>query len=156
MPPITVVLADHEKLSRDACLRLLRPEKRVRVAAQARSGMETVAAAAKFKPRILLLDLDLSLGNGVALLPVLRRRSPRTRVILLIGRASEGRLLEALSYGALGYLERKGLETFLLKAIQAVDTGGAWVPRKMVAKIVDRLARLTEGSSSYQQAAVRE
>lgn len=143
MPPISVVIADRERASRVACLRLLEHEKNIKVVAEARSSLEAVIAAATLKPRILLLDLGLSRRDGIAVLSTLRQRSPRSKVILLVGRASETRLLELLSHGAQGYLEKRVLRTFLPKAVRVVNAGEAWVPRKMVGKIVDRLARLT-------------
>lgn len=138
MPSITVVIADHEKASRAACLRLLQPEKGIRVVGEARSGFEVIAAAAKLKPRVLLLALGGAPRHGVAVLPALRQKSPRTKVVLLTERASEARILDALSYGARGYLEKKDLPLFLPKAVRAVNAGGAWVPRKMVPKIIAR------------------
>jgi DNA-binding NarL/FixJ family response regulator len=151
MPSISVVIADREKARRAACLRFLQPEKRIQVVAEARSSMEAIAAAVRFKPCILLLDLSLSREKGVALLPALRQKSPRTKVILLIGRASEARILEALSHGAQGYLEKKVLRAFLPKAVRVVDAGEAWVPRKMVPKIIDRLARLTVREARWRR-----
>jgi two-component system nitrate/nitrite response regulator NarL len=142
MPPITVVIADREKASRAACLRLLGPEKGIRVVGEARSGLEAIAAA-KLTPRILLLDVHMAAGNGLTLLRLLRQKSPRTKVILLTRRASEARILDALSHGARGYLDKKVLRAFLPKAVRVVDAGQAWVPREMVAKLLDRLARLT-------------
>ena len=142
MPPITVVIADREKASRAACLRLLRPEKGIRVVGEARSGLEAIAAV-KLRPRILLLDVHMAAGNGVALLRILRQKSPRTKVILLTRRASQARILDVLAHGARGYLDKKAFRTFLPKAVRLVDTRQAWVPRKMVAKILDRLAHLT-------------
>lgn len=142
MPPITVFIADREQATRASCRRLLRPERGIRLLGEARSGLEAIAAA-KLKPRILLLDVNVSAGNGIALLRILRQKSPRTRVILLTRRASEVRILDLLSHGARGYLEKRLLRAFLPKAVRLVDGGQAWVPRKMVAKILDRLARLT-------------
>jgi DNA-binding NarL/FixJ family response regulator len=141
VPPITVVIAAPDRAQRAACLRLLAPEKGIRVLGQARSGLE-VLASARLKPRVLLLDLDLSRGGGSALLPALRRKSPGTKVILVAGRASAARILEALCHGARGYLDQKVLRTFLPKAVRTVDAGQAWVPRTMVPRIVERLARL--------------
>jgi two-component system response regulator DegU len=143
MKPITVVIAVGEKAPRIACLQVLQSRKEMRVVAEARSGLDVIAVAAKFKPRIILLDLNVSLGRGIELLSALRLKSPGSKVILLVGRTSEARILEALSGGALGYLEEKALHTFLPKAIRVVDAGEAWVPRKFVAKIISRLARLT-------------
>ncbi len=141
MPPITVVVADHEKASRSTCVSLLQPLKDVAVVGKAASAPE-VALAARLKPSILLLDLALSGANRTALLPMIRRESPRTKVILLTRRASEQRILDALAQGAPGYLEKTSLRAFLPKAVRVVAAGEAWVPRRMIAKIVDRLVTL--------------
>ena len=142
MSPTTFIIADPHHARRADCLRLLLPEQSIRFVADARDGAEVISAVAKHKPRILLLDLNLSLDRGGALLPILRRKSPCTRVILLGGRSSDSRILKALFAGASGYLDEKALATFLAKAVQVVDAGEAWVSRKIVAKIVQRLARL--------------
>ena len=52
-------------------------------------------------------------------------------------------MLEALASGARGYLEMSAIEIFLARAVRVIDAGKAWVPRKMVAKIMDRAAGLT-------------
>lgn len=142
MTPITLVIAHHEKAIRTFCIRLLQPEKGIGVVGQARSGVEVIAAVARLKPHILLLELNLSRGKGIVLLRALRQKSPRTKVILFTRRAPESRTLEALSYGAMGYLEEKVISTFLPKAVRVVHGGEAWIPRKMVARIIDRLAQL--------------
>lgn len=141
MRPITVLLACQERTRLATCRRLLHGQKGIRVVGVARNGPDAIATA-RLHPRVLLLDLSLLRGNGIALLPILRRKSPRTRVILLTGRVAEARVLEGLAHGARGYLDQKMLRTFLPKAVRAVDAGEAWVPRKMVARIVDRLAPL--------------
>lgn len=142
MPPISVIIAHRKKATRAACLRLLRREKHIRVIGEARSGLEAIAAA-RLKPRVFLLDVSFSLGPDVAILPVLRRKSPRTKVILLVRRPSRARILGALSHGARGYLEEHALHVFLAKAVRAVNAGEAWVSRKVVAAILDHLARLS-------------
>ena len=143
MPPITVVIADHKKSGRAACLSVLQHEKGIRVVGEVGSGLEAMAAAAMLKPRILLFHLNLFKGKKIALLRALRQKSPRTKVILLTRRVFEKPILEALSHGARGYLEERAMSTFLPKAVRMVEAGEAWVPRRMVAKIIDRLARLS-------------
>ena len=145
MAPITVVLADQDAARRAACRRLLRSQKGIRVVRETPSALEAIALTARARPRILLLSLGVSRGNGAAVLSALLRRSPRTKVILLTTRPTEARILDALSRGARGYLEQGMLRTFLPKAVRAVDAGEVWVPRKMVGRILDRLARLTAG-----------
>ncbi len=143
MPPIAVVVADRQKADRDECLRMLEPEGGIRVVGEARSGLEAITLTSRLRPRILLLDLGLAREEGSSLIPVLRRKSPQTRVLLMTDEASESRTLEALAHGARGYLDKSLLAKFLPRAVRVVDAGEAWVPRKMVAKIMDRLASLT-------------
>jgi DNA-binding NarL/FixJ family response regulator len=143
MGSISVVIADRGKSGRATCRTLLRPEKGIRVVGEAASGLDAVTAAERLKPSILLLDLELFNGDGPSLLPVIRRKSPGTRVLLLTDDAPEAPTLEALSHGAHGYLDRGALRSYLPRAVRAVGAGEAWVPRKMVAQIIARLARLS-------------
>ena len=141
--PISVVIAERQRSDREACLRLLEAEGGIRVVGEARSGLETISCTGRFRPRVLLLDLALTRTQGSPLIPALRQKSPHTKVILLTDGASETRTLEALAHGARGYLDKALLTTFLVRAVRVVDAGEAWVPRKMVARIMDRLAGLT-------------
>lgn len=138
---ITVVVADEEKERRAVCLRLLAPEKGIRVVAEAGTAAETLDAA-RLAPRILLLDARLAKGRGLLLLPIFRRSSPGTKVIVMTGQSSGAALLEALASGAHGYLNRKLLRAFLPKAVRKVDQGEPWVSRKMLPRIIENLIRL--------------
>jgi len=143
MAVISILIAERGKSGRAASRRLLEPEKDIRVVGEARSGLDAAAAAEKLKPSIMLLDLTLFDGDSTALLPVIRHKSPRTRVLLVSNGRSDARTLKALSHGARGYLDKATLRAQLPRAVRAVNAGEAWVPRKMVAKIMDQLARLT-------------
>jgi DNA-binding NarL/FixJ family response regulator len=141
MRAISVVIADRGRAARAACRNVLEPERDIRVVGEVRSGLDAVAATETLKPNVLLLDLGLFDGDArTTLLPVIRRRSPGTRVLLLTERAREAHTIDALCSGARGYLEKKTLGTHLSRAVRALDAGEAWVPRKMVARIIDRFA----------------
>jgi two-component system nitrate/nitrite response regulator NarL len=137
---ITVVIATGAKRIGETCLRILRRERRIRVVEVARSGDEALAAAG-LRADVLLLGLDVFVRHGPALLGMLRVEAPRTKVILLIERASTRQIVDALGHGVRGYLERKTFPRFLVKAVQRVDAGEAWVPRRIVAAILDRFVR---------------
>src|SRR2546426_8489345 len=63
----TVLIADFEKAGRATCQRLLQLEKKIKVVGEARCGLEAMTAAAKLKPRVLLLDPSGVEGEGVYL-----------------------------------------------------------------------------------------
>jgi DNA-binding NarL/FixJ family response regulator len=142
LPRITVFLADREQSRRDLCLRLLQAGKGMTVVGQARTTQEAVAGAA-LKPQIILCDLKMIEGNGVPTLLMIRAKSPRTKIIILTGHASDAQILDAIAQGARGYLGAPLLRPFLLKAVRVVNAGETWVSRAMVSKIIDRLARLS-------------
>jgi DNA-binding NarL/FixJ family response regulator len=149
MASITIAVASHKKSSRADCLRLLHSDEKIRVVGEARNGLEAIAAVAQLKPRVLLFHWDLLQGKKIHLLWALREKSPRTKIILLTRRVSERRVLEALSYGVRGYLNENAIRAFLVKAVRMVESGEAWVPRKIVNRITERLIQITaqgEGS----------
>jgi DNA-binding NarL/FixJ family response regulator len=144
MPSVSILIADAEKSSRAAAARAIQPLRGMRVVGEARTGIEAVTLTGRLKPRVVLLDLDLSSEFGAPLISVIRRKSSRTRVILMVGRASEARIIEALSHGAVGCVTKKDLSRFLPEALEAVAAGEAWMSRKLIPKIMDRLAAFVE------------
>src|SRR5207249_7549532 len=141
MPLTTVLIADLEKASRAACRRILQPEKKIKVVGEARSGLEALTAAATLKPRVLLLDPRVGEGARGVLVATILEKSPKTRIILLSERASAADILDGLSQGALGSLAKHGRSAYLTKAVRTVAAGGAWVPRMMVGRLLNRLAQ---------------
>jgi DNA-binding NarL/FixJ family response regulator len=142
MSSITVVVADPERERRAAYLRRLAPEPGIRVVAETATAAETLGAA-RYAPRILLLDSSLAQGRGIALLHLFRRSSPDTRILVLTGQTSQAALLDAIAHGAHGCLNRRQIRAFLPKAVRKVDQGEPWVSRKMVPRIIDALMRIS-------------
>jgi DNA-binding NarL/FixJ family response regulator len=146
MSRITVVVADEEKERRAACLRILESEKGIRVIGEAGTVAETLRLA-RLAPRILLLDSRLAMGRRTVVMPVFRRNSPNTKVIVMTGQTSRTALLDVLAHGAHGYLNRRVLRAFLRKAVRKVDEGEPWVSRKMLPPIIECVMRLAAGGS---------
>ncbi|MFQ5520047.1 MAG: response regulator transcription factor [Candidatus Methylomirabilia bacterium] len=145
MGPISVLIAGGaQELA--LCRRLLHPERGIAVVGVARTGLDALAPVARLRPRVLLLDFDRPRLDALAAIPRIRIQSPRTKVVLLTTRRTPRALiLEALSRGARGYLDRGAIRIFLPKVVRAVDAGEVWVPRRMVAAILNRLLRLSAG-----------
>jgi DNA-binding NarL/FixJ family response regulator len=141
VPSITVVIADTDPRRLGTCVRLLRAARGITVVATTGAVRETIGTVVH-QPDILLLDLKMAHSNDLATIPLLRTKSPRTQLILLTGRASDGQVLTGISQGARGYLDAKLLHRFLVKAVRAVAAGESWVSRAMVGKLIDQLARL--------------
>ena len=144
MSPIDVVISERSRAGRTACRSLLGAEADIRIVGEVASGLAAVSAVTRLQPHVLVLDTDL-VKDAASLLPLIRRESPQTRVLLLTDRTPDGNTLDTLSHGARGYLDKAELTVHLPRAVRAVAAGQAWVPRGMVASIMDRLVRLTHG-----------
>jgi DNA-binding NarL/FixJ family response regulator len=140
MSETTVIIGERANFYA-ACHDVLRKERGVRVLACTKSMIETVKAVDTRKPRILLIDFNLIREYGHHVLSNFRRRNLRTGIILLSQRASTTEIVDALCYGAMGYLERKDIHTLLAKSVHAVDRGEAWIPRRITTAIAERLLR---------------
>jgi DNA-binding NarL/FixJ family response regulator len=155
MSAITVLVSSPDRGSRRACLNLLVAQEGVRVVGEARTGLQTLAMVGMLKPRILLLDQALSRDDARSLLPAIRSRHPGTRLILLTRSGTEALALDALSLGARGCLAWEAIPGFLAAAVVAVDAGEAWVPRKMVAQLMDRLVEAYAAGASRRSRVVK-
>ena len=140
MRPITVVVADTEPAGRALCESVLRPEEDILIVAHAGQHKAAVAAIVELRPRILLCSLRLAATAGYSLLATIRQKCPATLGVLWTDdTVEENQLIVALANGALGFLNRDDLRLQLPKAMRGVDGGEAWVPRKMLGRILDRL-----------------
>ena len=140
MSHLTVAIAEEEKERLTTLHRVLSADRGIRVIAEACTASEVVALA-RLSPRILLVDSKIALSHGLVL-PMFRRASPNTRVIVLTGQNSGSALLDALAQGAHGVRNRRLLSAFLIKAIRRVAEGETWVPRRMIPKVMESLKSL--------------
>lgn len=135
---IMVALADKNAARGAICRGLLRATRGVRLIGEAQTDV-LLGHFMSARPHVLLLDMKLCRQS---LLPIIREKSPRTKIILLVNRASRKQILRALCLGARGYLDRSAIRPFLLKAVRNVHAGECWVTRAMVGHLLDLLRRL--------------
>ena len=142
MRRITVVVADSEPGWCAVCESVLRHEKDILIVAHAEQHDDAMAATVQLSPRILLCSLRLAATASYSLLATLRQRCPATLGLLWTDDAvEEDQLIAALAHGALGFLNRNDFRRQLARAMRGVAGGEAWVPRKMLGTINDRLVR---------------
>jgi DNA-binding NarL/FixJ family response regulator len=90
-------------------------------------------------PDILLVDIDLPGMDGLRLVRELATRLPATQFVMLTVSTAERDLVEAMRFGASGYLTKDVSPEALLRTIRGVDAGELAMPRRMAARLVRRL-----------------
>jgi len=104
--PITVLLADDNALFRDGIAQILRADGRFDVVAQASRGDEAVAAAARLRPDLILIDLDMPGMSGIDAIRSIRIDDADVPIGVLTMFETQDYVKAALFAGASGYLAK--------------------------------------------------
>ena len=133
--PIRVVLADDHRVVRRT-LRLLLDEaggiEVVREAIDLDGAARHVHAHA---PHVLVIDLDLPNGSTLLTLGELRRRAPRTEIVVLAMEPSPLFATRVLRAGAAGYVLKDQADSELAAAIRAAARGERYVSPQVAAAL---------------------
>ena len=111
----------------------------IKVLAMHQDEINALNFAGQKKPEVILLNYEVGQGNSDFFINSLLKLTPKSRIILFGDGISNDGVLDCLIAGAKGYLSSHNFEKFLKKAIKAVYSGEAWISRKMVGLLFDRL-----------------
>jgi DNA-binding NarL/FixJ family response regulator len=125
MSPITVLLADDQRLVRESLATLVGLLDGVELVATASDGEQACALVSEHEPEVVLMDLRMPRMDGIEATRRLRESSPGTRVIALTTYADDESVLGALRAGARGYLTKDSSAEDIREAILAVAAGDA-------------------------------
>lgn len=101
-----VLVAEDHPLVRRMLARVIRDHPGLEVVGQAATGGEALAKAARIRPAIVLLDIDMPGKGGLEVLADLARDRADTRVVIFSACASAAVAHRALAAGAAGYLAK--------------------------------------------------
>ncbi|QGV79905.1 response regulator [Streptomyces ficellus] len=119
---VRILLCDDHAVVRAGLLALLGSAPGIEVVGEAGSGEEAVAMAAKLRPDVVLMDLQL--GPGIDGVEATRRiASPEVRVLVLTTYDTDADVTRAIGAGATGYLLKAERPEELFAAIHAAAAG---------------------------------
>lgn len=147
---IRVLLADDQPLVRAGVRALLERDGDIEVVSEASDGREALVELDRFRPDVLLLDLQMPAVDGLGVLRELERRrvdtSGRrhvdTRVVVLTTFGEDDNVFGALRLGAAGFLLKDAGPRELREAVRTVDAGDALLSPGVTRRVVERLARV--------------
>ena len=120
---VTLLLADDHAVVRLGLRRLVENEPDFRVVSEVADGLQVLPEVERLHPDVLLLDLVMPGLSGLEVLRQVRKRCPKTRVVILSMHANEAYVLEALRNGAAAYVLKGSNGSEVLEAVRAVVAG---------------------------------
>ena len=118
---IRVLIADDHTILRDTLRLLLEMHEEIEIVGEASDGREAIDLAEKLKPDVVLMDTAMPGLNGIEATTQIRKRLPRTRVLVLSGYQYEDQVKAALRAGASGYVLKSSSSKEVLLAIHTVN-----------------------------------
>ena len=105
---IRVVVVDDSAVIRGLVTRWLSGEADIEVVGAAVNGKDGVDQAEKFKPDLIILDVEMPIMDGVTALPEIRKAAPNARVIMASTLTQRGAevTIKALAAGAADYISK--------------------------------------------------
>lgn len=127
MEKITILLVDDHKLIRDSWSFVLNSDPRFQVIGETSAGDEAVEIAKTKRPRIVLMDVNMSPVNGFDATRQIRKYSPGSRVIGISMHSMPAYARRMLQLGAMGYVTKNSSKDEMITAIVDVNNGKKYI-----------------------------
>jgi len=144
MKPITVLLAEDHTIVRKGLRSLLSQTQDIKVIGEAENGREAVKLVEKHHPELVVMDISMPLLNGLEATRQIKKRFPKTQVLILTVHDNEEYLFEIIKAGASGYIIKKAALEEMLMAVQAVSKGKTFFSPSVSTKIIKKLLKKKE------------
>ena len=144
---IRVLIVDDHAVVREGLRTFLELQDGIEVAGEAGDGEQAIRLASELEPDVILMDLVMPGVDGVTAMRAVRKRSPRSRVIVLTSFLDDERLMPAIEAGAAGYLLKDVEPSELARAIRTAQTGQAMIAPSVAGRLLRTLSRPRSAST---------
>ncbi len=144
---IRVAVVDDQALVRAGFVALLDADDDIEVVAEAGDGRTAVELAMSHRLDVVLMDIRMPGGDGIAATRMIRALSHPPEVLILTTFDTDENAFDALEAGAAGFLVKDTPPVQLLAAVRAAASGGAVISPTTTRRLVDHLvaARMDRG-----------
>mgnify|MGYP001812170647 CR=1 FL=1 len=124
---VKILLADDHALLREGLRLLIESEEGLSVVGEASDGLEAVQKVRELAPDIVVMDINMPNLNGVDATREISAAASQTKVLALSIHSGRQYVENMLAAGADGYLLKQCAPAELIRAINIVSNGGAYL-----------------------------
>lgn len=137
-----VLLADDHPVYRDGLRLMLDSTGEVEVVGTAPDGAAAVETAARLRPDVVVMDLQMPRLGGVEATRRILAARPETGVLVLTMHEDDESVFAAMLAGARGYLLKGADQNEILRAVSAVAAGEVIFGPALAGRVSDYFARI--------------
>lgn len=131
---IAVLIVDDHPLFRSGLKSVLELDSAIQVVGEAQDGQQALEMARELEPKVILMDVNLPLVNGLQATRELSAQKSSAAIIILTAYHDDEQMLHAIRAGAYGYFPKEVAPTELLNAIRTVSSGQYAINDQVLAK----------------------
>ena len=136
-PKYRIVIAEDHTILREGLRSLLSSHPEFEIVGEAEDGREAIRCVEKFKPDLVLTDLSMPRMNGLDAIKEIKRRNPKTKVLVLTVHKAEEYILSTFKAGADGYLLKDSTHAELVLAVRKVLSGKHYISPEVSEKVIE-------------------
>ncbi|HYK90298.1 MAG TPA: response regulator transcription factor [Acidobacteriota bacterium] len=140
MPLVRIVVVDQHELFRAGLRVLLTKQPGFEVVGEAAALPEALVLVKREQPDITLLGVEPDDGQNLDVLPELCSLAEAMSVLVLTGSNDPELHRRAVCLGAIGVLSKDKPAEVLVKAIEKIHAGEAWLDRSMTASVLREMS----------------
>lgn len=139
--PIRIVLADDHAVVREGTRLLLERETDLRIVGEAANGDEAIDQVGKLRPDVAILDIAMPQRNGIQATREIKRRWPKTNILVLTAYDDDEYVYAIIDAGAAGYLLKDVPADELIGAVRAIHAGEPVLHPQIMRKLMNRASQ---------------
>jgi DNA-binding NarL/FixJ family response regulator len=132
---IRLIICDDQTIVCEGLRAILEPVPQIEIVGVANDGIEAIELARTTQPDLVLMDLKMPRMNGVRATKAIREQYPDVRVLVLTTYDEDEWVIDAIRYGAAGYLLKDTPQEELVKAIVGTVRGWSYIDPQVAGKI---------------------
>ncbi|MDZ5697440.1 response regulator transcription factor [Chelativorans sp. M5D2P16] len=140
---VRVLIAEDQTLIREGLITLLaQQDDNFEILPGAADGEQAIEFTRRYRPDVILMDLQMPRVGGIAATQRILREFPSTHIVVLTTFETDDLIFEAVSAGAKAYLLKDARIDEIAATIRAVTNGQSALSPSVAARILEELKRL--------------
>jgi len=131
-----VLIADDHALVREGIVAFLKLCDDIEVVAEASDGVEALEKTARFKPDIIIMDINMPKLGGLETTIEVKKLYPEIKVLVLTQYEDREYISRFLKAGVSGYLLKKAVGSDLIAALKAIMRGELYLYSSIASEVV--------------------
>jgi DNA-binding NarL/FixJ family response regulator len=136
--PIRIYLVDDQAMLRAAFRSLLARDERFEVAGDSGDPRRAVDQIGELLPDVVLLDITMPGLSGIDAVPLIRKKHPKAKIVMLTHHEGSTFVDQALRAGADGYLSKDSEPAELMLAIESVHADRMYLSPRVAGALLKR------------------